>query len=244
MKKVILSLLAISALGLGTATAQNDSTATAASFRLSAIEGIDSIHDNTIVKSDNGLFYCAVFNHLDFGWHNVGGDNFYRGFGKSTEISFNTIALGVRPADWFKIYTGLDLKWNSFTADRNTKFTIADRKIVVNPAVDMHSTIKNFALTVPVALDFGAKHYGMRLGADVNFNLSNRTSIESAYSVGDVEFTEKQRNAMLNPTTFDFFVCAYFGGVGVYFKHCPSSLVSGNDDLIKSYSTIGLSLVL
>ena len=239
MKRIILALGAISVLSLGTAAAQEESPA---SKKLSDIENLEEVKDKPVWESEDGLFSFDMLNHLDFGWHNVDGDNFIDKFGKSTEITLNIFEMGINPAEWFGIYAGADLKWNHFTGKKSVMFGVDSGSITTTPSSDMHSTIRNFAVSVPVGLHFHAGDFGIRIGAEANFNINKYTRIVSDYSVADTDFTARQKGGELESMTYDCFAYLYYSIVGVYYKYCPKSLTP-DSDIIKSYSTIGIALM-
>lgn len=239
MKKIILALGFISFLSIGSATAQEESPA---SKKLSDIENLEEVKDKTVWESEDGLFSFDMLNHLDFGWHNVEGDSFIDKFGKSTEIALNVFEMGINPSKWFSIYAGADLRWNRFTGKKSVMFGVNSGNIIATPASGMHSTIRNFAISVPIGLHFHAGDFGIRIGAEANFNIDKFTRIVSDYSTADIDYTARQKGGKLESMTYDCFAYLYYSIIGVYYKYCPKSLTP-DSDIIKSYSTIGIALM-
>ncbi|MCR5519358.1 MAG: hypothetical protein K6F21_03410 [Bacteroidales bacterium] len=243
MKKTFIIIAAL--LIAGSAYAQEES-GKSAKDRLKEIEEMKvDAKKHKSIRTENKLFEAEVFKYGKYGWHKVDGADFRSKFGPSREIISNVLDLQLNPCSWLGIYTGLDLKWDSFTI-KDGQFGINDGKLVkaaaVNPAPDYkYSSIKTFAYSIPAGLSFKIGEISLRIGADAVFYRNKYTKVKNKYEDGGTNYIAKTKGGKVEDFVFDYSATLNLGGIGIYYKYCPKQIVPGSD-MIKNYQTIGIVL--
>ena len=132
--------------------------------------------------------------------------------------------------------TGLWCDWRTYELPHSGKSCMGkDEGDIVNfgnfkdSYSDVRSHIRIFSLSVPFLFTqkFGKKSKSsFSIGPVVNFNLRGR--INNEYTDGDVEVETSTKGFDYNVVTVDFMGILKSGGIGLYFKYSPMSVLKKN----------------
>jgi hypothetical protein len=253
MKKTIISIFALFAVGAGISFAQEEEKGKDAKDRLSEIEQMTvDVKKHKSASSENDVFEVNAVAHAGFGAHKVEGDAFRNKFGKSYELFVNAFELSFNPVPFLSVNAGLDLKWNRFVSE-TSQFMVKDGKFDIFttatavPLNNLRSRMCGFALSVPATLSINLGDTHLKFGVEAAYNVNRYNKAKSSYSVDkNATFDASDHIIATRGGEFEKFVISYiasvdFDGLGLYYKYCPESIVPGSD-IIKSYQTVGIVL--
>jgi len=250
MKKLLICLTASLAL-IPSIYAQSDSTSRK-NDKLSEIEALE-IPDSKSRKNkvkQRELFDYEILTYYGYGLNLTKSDDFTPHALRCYDIFFNALELQFNPGEHFGINLGATLEWKAF-ASNTEMFTLdADKNFITitpeeagGPFDRYESYMKVFSINVPLCLEYRSGLFDLRVGAELDFNLSGRSV--SNYKLDNHKGRDIYKKAVLNKTSYALVAAASFSSTGIYVKYYPAkSPLTASPSPEFSFVSLGIILSL
>lgn len=201
-----------------------------------------------LYTSSNGVVSFDMISHIGYGYHFVTSNQFKSNW--SSEIFFNILKIGIRPAEVLGFSLGLDARFSNFNS-KNTIFSVRGEDKLIK-AFDFGEFVDGsfdksrggfnvFSLDTPFLVKGIFGEFELGVGAFAAFNLAGDTYYYFRQDNRRTQITETK--AKVNTFNYGLLASFSYDDLGVYFRYYPKSsplLPDGSVDF--SYMTLGIAI--